>query len=69
MMGWAVNSMAKAVEGSIPFLPTLAQKVKSLIAKKELNLMVKYVPFNHSNMSSNLIALKSALSTVNNHNK
>ena len=21
MMGWAVNSVAKAVEGSIPFLP------------------------------------------------
>ena len=26
--------------------------------KRELNLMVKYVTFNHSNMSSNLIALK-----------
>ena len=26
--------------------------------KRELNLTVKYVTFNHSNMSSNLIALK-----------
>ena len=26
--------------------------------KRELNLMVKYVTFNHCNMSSNLIALK-----------
>lgn len=28
---------------------------------RELNLTVKYVTFNHSNMSSNLIALKAFL--------
>ena len=36
MMGWAVNSIAKAVEGSIPFLPTsichiLISKTKVLL--------------------------------------
>ena len=30
----------------------------SFALKRELNLTVKYVTFNHSNMSSNLIALK-----------
>ena len=27
MMGWAVNSIAKAVEGSIPFLPINCKRV------------------------------------------
>ena len=35
--------------------------------KRELNLTVKYVTFNHSNMSSNLIALK-YLSRYKNYN-
>ena len=30
---------------------------KNINIKRELNLMVKYVTFNHCNMSSNLIAL------------
>ena len=29
MMGWAVNSIAKAVEGSIPFLPINCKVVYS----------------------------------------
>ena len=32
--------------------------IKKKIFFRELNLMVKYVTFNHCNMSSNLIALK-----------
>ena len=31
---------------------------KNINIKRELNLMVKYVTFNHCNMSSNLIVLK-----------
>ena len=31
MMGWAVNSIAEAIEGSIPSLPILFNKSKSIL--------------------------------------
>ena len=36
MMGWAVNSIAKAVEGSIPFLPIYNLHVSTLITSVPL---------------------------------
>ena len=41
MMGWAVNSIARAVEGSIPFLPNhkYIYKYKVLIKLLATNLV------------------------------
>ena len=42
MMGWAVNSIAKAVEGSIPFLPinckVVAHYSLAIVNKKKLSV-------------------------------
>ena len=49
MMGWAVNSIAKAVEGSIPFLPTNIVYIKhglysSMAERNTVNILI-YVQF------------------------